>query len=292
MIEIKQLLVRISVLIIFIMLISCSFLNDDELPPIYFAESPIPISTSITRPTIPAPTPIPTTVPATPIPVSVSADDLIYEVNRIMTSVYSYRYSLEADVFMDAGGIVLPVNMIGNGVTQEELGNNYFATELFGILSETYYVQDGNEIFSKHDTLDTWQEFPGTPIGIIPVDFWQNVGIKLLDLEFNYSDNGHSIYGNVVTLISNDSEASSLLEILGVTNTENIILENLNLQIDISKNNFYVDSIRASFTILNGGQFASEVIGLPSLSGVGAAETLIEIKFTNFDQIQIIDGIQ
>ena len=283
--RIKQSLSKISLFSIFIMLISCSVFNGGEkdLPPIYFSDSPTVIV--ISSPTsITAPTPIPTLIPI-PTPKPITNFDLIYEAKSTMSSVYSYQYDLEADVFMDAGGIILPVNMIGNGVTEGEQANNYFATELFGMTTPTYYAQDGDLVFIRNLETEAWEEFPSTPIGIIPIDFWQNTGTKLLDLEFNHS---HSQYKDSFILTSNDSKADSLLEILGVDNTEYIVLENLNLQIDINKDNFYINSIKASFVIANGGQFISEVIGFPALiklaSEIGSTEVLIEIKFSNFDK--------
>jgi hypothetical protein len=176
--------------------------------------------------------------------------------------------------------------MTGNGVSEGKLANNYFATELFGVVTPTYYAQDGDMIFTRNSEADIWKEFSGTPIGILPIDFWQNIGIKLLDLEFINSNKNHK---DSFTLISNDSKADSLLEILGVDDTEHIVLENLNLQIDISKDNFYIDSIKANFIISNGGQFISEVIGFSALSEVGSTEALIEIKFSNFDKMRVIE---
>ena len=275
--EIKQLLLRISLFSIFAMIISCSFFNEDEkdLSPIYFSDSPTVIVTA-TPTSIPSPSPSPSPS-LIPTPELITNFDLIYEVKNTMSSIYSYQYDLNVGVFMDAGGIIIPVNMTGNGVTEGEQANNYFATELFGMTTPTYYAQDGDMIFTRNSEADIWEEFSGTPIGILPIDFWQNTGVKLLDLEFNNSN-------NTFTLISNDSKADSLLEILGVDDTEYIILENINLQIDINKDNFYIDSIKASFIILNGGQFISEVIGFSALSEVGSTEALIEIEFSKFDK--------
>tara|TARA_Y100000996_G_scaffold415562_1_gene411175 strand:- start:4430 stop:5329 length:900 start_codon:yes stop_codon:yes gene_type:complete len=295
MINIKHSLV-ITVLLTSLVVIACSFLGEDEkdLPSIYFIETPLAIPSPVLTPTpVSTPTPIPIIIPT---PQVITADDLIYEVKRTMSSVYSYQYDLEADVFMDAGGIVLPVNMIGNGIIEEYAANNYFSTGLLGVITERYYLQDSYNqnptyIVVKDKVSGAWEPSDGTPIGILPVDFWKDTGIKLLDLEFDYSEKSYSVDNNIITLISDDSKASSLLELLGAYNFEDIILTNLNLEIDIRKNSLYVDAIRAGFVISNGGEFISEVLGLPALSEIGAAEVLIDIKFSDIDQARVIDRI-
>ena len=61
---------------------------------------------------------------------------------------------------------------------------------------------------------------------------------------------------------------------------------------DIKKSNLYVDELRAEFVISNGGEFISEVLGVPALSEVGAAEALIKIQFSDIGQARVKDLIQ
>ncbi len=290
MIRTNFLFLKMMMIVCLVTSISCSFLGDDEqeLPPIYFVETPVKISAQIPIST-PTPIPTPTVIPE---PQAITVDDLIYEVRNVMSSVYSYQYNLEADVFMDAGGIIVPISMTGNGITEDKTANNYFSTGLFGIVTTEYYLQDSDYVFKQNQVSGEWEEFAGTPIGILPVDFWNNTGLKLLDFDYDYAEDFDSKYGDIITLVTDDSEASTLLEILGSANTENIVLRNLNLHVDIKKSNLYVDELRAEFVISNGGEFISEVLGVPALSEVGAAEALIEIQFSDIGQARVKDLIQ
>ena len=59
----------------------------------------------------------------------------------------------------------------------------------------------------------------------------------------------------------------------------------VNISIMVDETHHRIGQIYAQFTIIEGGLFASDTLGLPGLSGLGEAEVAVTVSFSEYNLI-------
>ena len=259
--------------------------------------SPVPTSTS-------TPIPIAGPVTATPLPRSTASLSgkpthksseiglLLGKVRDAMSGAQAYSYVLSGEAILDAGGmpVRVPLNTVG-GVDAPR-AYSIFETSLMGMKIAIDSVQDGPDFFMKDSLSSTWGKSAGPPVGLIASSFWQSEGAAILNLPYDdqIRRKGDNDTGEYILSLADGSEGWTLLGLLGAGNSPMpFTLKDLELQLQIAPLTYEVVGMDAIFSIQEGGRFASEILGLPGLAGLGSTSIDLSIEFYDFGKGLLID---
>ena len=277
--------------------------KSEELPPIYLQKwdptstpRPEPIRTSIPTPTptftpTPSPTPTPTLIPTfTPTPIimpskfELEVDDVLEGTIESMGNVTSYRYLLEGAAHLDAGGIKISVPLEAAGIVENNNSIALFATSLMGLSFSFETFQNYNRILIKDPVSDYWLENSNFAVGLISPMFWRGEGAQILSLPYEVQE--VSSGGELKLSVSQKVADLTTIGLLGGGEDAHFYeVSNVNISIIVDENDLRITHIDAQFTIIEGGLFASETLGLPGLSGLGEAEVVVTVSFSDYDLI-------
>ncbi len=299
-----------------------------ELAPIYFSTwdptataaptstpSPTPTytPTPVPTPTVtPSPSPVPTSTPirtvvpviATPLPQSTGymsgkPNDksseiglLLGKVRDAMSGAQAYSYVLSGEAILDAGGVPVRVPLNTVGGVDAPRAYSIFETSLMGMKIAIDSVQDGPDFFMKDSLSGTWGKSEGPPVGLIASSFWQSEGAAILNLPYDdeIRRKGANGTGEYILSLADGSEGWTLLGLLGAGNSPiPFTLKDLELQLQIASPTYEVVGMDANFSIQEGGRFASEILGLPGLAGLGSTSIDLSIEFYDFGRGLLID---
>ena len=252
--------------------------------------TPMPTPTPTFTPT-PSPTPTPTLTPTfTPTPIvmpskfELEVDDVLEGIIESMGNVTSYQYLLEGAAHLDAGGIKISVPLEAAGIVENNNSMALFATSLMGLSFSFETFQNDSRILIKDPVSDYWLENSNFAVGLIPPMFWRGEGAQILSLPYEVQE--VSSYGELklsVSLMVADLTRIGLLG--GGEDAHFYEVANVNISILVDENDLRITHIDAQFTIIEGGLFASETLGLPGLSGLGEAEVVVTVSFSDYDLI-------
>ena len=275
--------------------------------------SPTSTPTPVPTPTeTPSPSPVPTSTPtptagpviATPLPHSTgsvpeksthksSESELILEkVRDVMSGAQAYSYALSGEAILDAGGVPIrvPLNTVGGVDTPRAY--SIFETSLMGMKIAIDSVQDGPDFFMKDSLSGTWEKTSGPPVGLIASAFWQSGGADILNLPYDdevQRKGDHDTSDYILSLVDG-SKGWTLLGLLGAGNSPTpFTLKDLELQLQLAPVTYEVVGMDAIFSIQEGGRFASEILGLPGLAGLGSTSIDLSIEFYDFGRGLLID---
>ena len=277
--------------------------KSEELPPIYLQKwdptstpRPEPTRTSIPTPTptltpTPSPTPTPTLIPTfTPTPIimpskfELEVDDVLEGTIESMGNVTSYRYLLEGAAHLDAGGIKISVPLEAAGIVENNNSIALFATSLMGLSFSFETFQNDNRILIKDPVSDYWLENSNFAVGLISPMFWRGEGAQILSLPYEVQE--VSSGGELKLSVSQKVADLTTIGLLGGGEDAHFYeVANVNISILVDENDLRITHIDAQFTIIEGGLFASETLGLPGLSGLGEAEVVVTVSFSDYDLI-------
>ena len=277
--------------------------KSEELPPIYLQKwdptstpRPEPTRTSIPTPTptftpTPSPTPTPTLIPTfTPTPIimpskfELEVDDVLEGTIESMGNVTSYRYLLEGAAHLDAGGIKISVPLEAAGIVENNNSIALFATSLMGLSFSFETFQNDNRILIKDPVSDYWLENSNFAVGLISPMFWRGEGAQILSLPYEVQE--VSSGGELKLSVSQKVADLTTIGLLGGGEDAHFYeVANVNISIIVDENDLRIAHIDAQFTIIEGGLFASETLGLPGLSGLGEAEVVVTVSFSDYDLI-------
>ena len=277
--------------------------KSEELPPIYLQKwdptstprseptrTPIPPPTPTFTPT-PSPTPTPTLTPTfTPTPIimpskfELEVDDVLEGTIESMGNVTSYRYLLEGAAHLDAGGIKISVPLEAAGIVENNNSIALFATSLMGLSFSFETFQNDNRILIKDPVSDDWLENSNFAVGLISPMFWRGEGAQILSLPYEVQE--VSSGGDLKLSVSQKVADLTTIGLLGGGEDAHFYeVANVNISIIVDENDLRIAHIDAQFTIIEGGLFASETLGLPGLSGLGEAEVVVTVSFSDYDLI-------
>ncbi len=277
--------------------------KSEELPPIYLQKwdptstprpeptrTPMPTPTPTFTPT-PSPTPIPTLTPTfTPTPIvmlpkfELEVADVLEGTIASMGNVTSYRYLLEGAAHLDAGGIKISVPLEAAGIVENNNSTALFATSLMGLSFSFATFQNDNRIFIKDPVSEYWLENSNFAVGLIPPMFWRGEGAQILSLPYEVQE--VSSDGELGLSVSQKIADLTTIGLLGGGEDAHFYeVANVNISIIVDENDLRIAHIDAQFTIIEGGLFASETLGLPGLSGLGEAEVVVTVSFSDYDLI-------
>ena len=277
--------------------------KSEELPPIYLQKwdptstpRPEPTRTSIPTPTptftpTPSPTPTPTLIPTfTPTPIimpskfELEVDDVLEGTIESMGNVTSYRYLLEGAAHLDAGGIKISVPLEAAGIVENNNSIALFATSLMGLSFSFETFQNDNRILIKDPVSDYWLENSNFAVGLISPMFWRGEGAQILSLPYEVQE--VSSGGELKLSVSQKVADLTTIGLLGGGEDAHFYeVSNVNISMIVDENDLRITHIDAQFTIIEGGLFASETLGLPGLSGLGEAEVVVTVSFSDYDLI-------
>ena len=277
--------------------------KSEELPPIYLQKwdptstpRPEPTRTPMHTPTptftpTPSPTPIPTLTPTfTPTPIvmlpkfELEVADVLEGTIASMGNVTSYRYLLEGAAHLDAGGIKISVPLEAAGIVENNNSTALFATSLMGLSFSFATFQNDNRIFIKDPVSEYWLENSNFAVGLIPPMFWRGEGAQILSLPYEVQE--VSSDGELGLSVSQKIADLTTIGLLGGGEDAHFYeVANVNISIIVDENDLRIAHIDAQFTIIEGGLFASETLGLPGLSGLGEAEVVVTVSFSDYDLI-------
>ena len=277
--------------------------KSEELPPIYLQKwdptstpRPEPTRTSIPTPTptftpTPSPTPTPTLIPTfTPTPIIMPSkfewevDEVLEGTIESMGNVTSYRYLLEGAAHLDAGGIKISVPLEAAGIVENNNSIALFATSLMGLSFSFETFQNYNRILIKDPVSDYWLENSNFAVGLISPMFWRGEGAQILSLPYEVQE--VSSGGELKLSVSQKVADLTTIGLLGGGEDAHFYeVSNVNISIIVDENDLRITHIDAQFTIIEGGLFASETLGLPGLSGLGEAEVVVTVSFSDYDLI-------
>ena len=293
---------------------ACDWDDDDkseELPPIYLqtwdptstprlepTHTPTPTPTPTFTPTFtptPSPTPTPTLTPTltptvTPTPIAM-APKFDLEVSEVldgtiesMGKATSYRYLLEGAAHLDAGGIKISVPLEAAGIVENNNSTALFATSLMGLSFSFETFQNDNRIFIKDPVSEYWLENSNFAVGLISPMFWRGEGEGTQILSLPYEIQELSSGGELELSVSQKVADVTTIGLLGAGEDAHFYeVANVNISIIVDENDLRIGHIYAEFTIIEGGVFASETLGLPGLSGLGEAEVAVIVSFSDYN---------
>ena len=277
--------------------------KSEELPPIYLQKwdptstprpeptrTPMPTPTPTFTPT-PSPTPTPTLIPTfTPTPIvmppkfELEVADVLEGTISSMGNVTSYRYLLEGAAHLDAGGIKISVPLEAAGIVENNNSTALFATSLMGLSFSFETFQNDNRILIKDPVSDYWLENSNFAVGLISPLFWRGEGAQILSLPYEVQE--VSSGGDLKLSVSQKVADLTTIGLLGGGEDAHFYeVANVNISIIVDENDLRIAHIDAQFTIIEGGLFASETLGLPGLSGLGEAEVAVTVSFSDYDLI-------
>ena len=276
---------------------------------------PSPTSTHTPLPTpteTPSPSPVPTSTPtatagpviSTLLPQSAGSvpgksnhkpseiELLLEKVRDVMSGTQMYSYALSGKAVLDAGGVPVrvPLNTVGGVDTPRAYSK--FETTLMGMKIAIDSVQDGSDFFMKDSLSGKWGKTTGPPAGLITSAFWQSEGADILTLPFDddVQRKGDNDTGGYILSLAEGSKGWTLLGLLGAGNSPTpFTLKDLELQLQIAPVTYEVVRIDAKFSIQEGGRFASEILGLRGLAGLGSTNIELSIEFYDFGKSLLID---
>ena len=222
-----------------------------------------------------------------------SESELILEkVRDVMSGAQAYSYALSGEAILDAGGVPIrvPLNTVGGVDTPRAY--SIFETSLMGMKIAIDSVQDGPDFFMKDSLSGTWEKTSGPPVGLIASAFWQSGGADILNLPYDdeVQRKGDHDTGDYILSLADGSEGWTLLGLLGAGNSPTpFTLKDLELQLQIAPVTYEVVGMDANFSIQEGGRFASEILGLPGLAGLGSTTIELSIEFYDFGKGLLID---
>ena len=279
--------------------------KSEELPPIYLQKwdptstprpdptrTPMPTPTPTFTPTpSPTPTPTPTLTPTfTPTPIvmpskfELEVDDVLEGIIESMGNVTSYQYLLEGAAHLDAGGIKISGPLEAAGIVENNNSKALFATSLMGLSFSFETFQNDSRILIKDPVSDYWLENSNFAVGLIPPMFWRGEGAQILSLPYEVQE--VSSDGELKLSVSQKVADLTTIGLLGGGEDAHFYeVANVNISILVDENDLRITHIDAQFTIIEGGLFASETLGLPGLSGLGEAEVVVTVSFSDYDLI-------
>ena len=277
--------------------------KSEELPPIYLQKwdptstprpdptrTPMPTPTPTFTPT-PSPTPTPTVTPTfTPTPIvmpskfELEVDDVLEGIIESMGNVTSYQYLLEGAAHLDAGGIKISVPLEAAGIVENNNSKALFATSLMGLSFSFETFQNDSRLLIKDPVSDYWLENSKFAVCLIPPMFWRGEGAQILSLPYEVQE--VSSDGELKLSVSQKVADLTTIGLLGGGEDAHFYeVANVNISILVDENDLRITHIDAQFTIIEGGLFASETLGLPGLSGLGEAEVAVTVYFSDYDLI-------
>jgi len=201
-----------------------------------------------------------------------------------MGNVTSYRYLLEGAAHLDAGGIKISVPLEAAGIVENNNSTALFATSLMGLSFSFATFQNDNRIFIKDPVSEYWLENSNFAVGLIPPMFWRGEGAQILSLPYEVQE--VSSDGELGLSVSQKIADLTTIGLLGGGEDAHFYeVANVNISIIVDENDLRIAHIDAQFTIIEGGLFASETLGLPGLSGLGEAEVVVTVSFSDYDLI-------
>ena len=311
------------VLINLVSLVSCgsdSQSEPDSLAPIFFSTWD-PTATVTPKPTqTPTPTVVPTQTPtpsptstATPVPTSTptsimlstplskkqnisnqsqasqSGSELILDNMRAaMALIGSYRYELLGEASLDAGGIPIGVPISVQGAVETSAAESSFETSFMGLPILIESVQEGSNFYVKDSFTGVWEKSSHHSIGLITSDFWSLGGKDVLDLPYKLNALGGNLpdSGRHTFVLSDGSGSQIFLDLLGAADSSRpFLLDDLNVTLEIESETYRVSKIETQFTIVEGGRFFSESLGMSGLYELGSAKIQFQVSFSHYDAV-------
>ena len=279
--------------------------KSEELSPIYLqtwdptstvtpvsSPTPRPIPTSTFTPT-PSPIPTPTFTPTvSPIPVAITPEfaldvaDVLASTIESMSNVTTYKYFLEGEAQLDAGGIKITVPLAAEGIVENDNATASFSTGLMGLSFLFESFQNDDRIFSKDPASEYWVENSNFAVGLISPMFWQERGEGSQILSLPYEIKELSPVGEVELFVSQQVSDLTTVGLLGAGEDAHFYeVADVNISIMVDETHHRIGQIYAQFTIIEGGLFASDTLGLPGLSGLGEAEVAVTVSFSEYNLI-------
>ena len=217
---------------------------------------------------------------------------LLEKIRDVMSGAEAYSYALSGEAVLDAGGV--PVRVPLNTVGGVDIPRAYskFETTLMGMKIAIDSVQDGPDLFMKDSLSGTWAKTTGPPAGLITSTFWQSEGADILNLPYDdeVQRKRDNDTGGYILSLAEGSKGWTLLGLLGAGNSPTpFTLKDLELRLQIASDTYEVVRIDAKFSIQEGGRFASEILGLRGLAGLGSTNIKLSIEFYDFGKSLLID---
>jgi hypothetical protein len=211
-------------------------------------------------------------------------DDVLEGIIESMGNVTSYQYLLEGAAHLDAGGIKISVPLEAAGIVENNNSKALFATSLMGLSFSFETFQNDSRILIKDPVSDYWLENSNFAVGLIPPMFWRGEGAQILSLPYEVQE--VSSDGELKLSVSQKVADLTTIGLLGGGEDAHFYeVANVNISILVDENDLRITHIDAQFTIIEGGLFASETLGLPGLSGLGEAEVVVTVSFSDYDLI-------
>ena len=208
------------------------------------------------------------------------------EVN--MSEIESFSFSTSGTIKFATGGANVELPIISGGTVYKDISRSFFEIYLlvFPIKSETY--QSGSKFYSKGGLAGQWTESGKSGPGHISPGFWDEIGTSLFDLKYVYFPEDTLFYAEeTIFLVSYGdmkNEAMKLIE-LSLGSAKDILDDqemDASVVLGISENDQYLEILKATVEIEEGGKGLSQILNLPQLSGVGPVIIDLQIEFNQF----------
>jgi hypothetical protein len=116
--------------------------------------------------------------------------------------------------------------------------------------------------------------------------FWQERGEGSQILSLPYEIKELSPVGEVELFVSQQVSDLTTVGLLGAGEDAHFYeVADVNISIMVDETHHRIGQIYAQFTIIEGGLFASDTLGLPGLSGLGEAEVAVTVSFSEYNLI-------
>ena len=208
------------------------------------------------------------------------------EVN--MSEIESFSFSTSGTIKFATGGANVELPIISGGTVYKDISRSFFEIYLlvFPIKSETY--QSGSKFYSKGGLAGQWTESGKPGPGHISPGFWDEIGTSLFDLKYGYfpEDTLFNAEETIFLVSYGDmkNEAMKLIE-LSLGSAKDILDEqemDASVVLGISESDHYLEILKATVEIEEGGKGLSQILDLPQLSGVGPVIIDLQIEFNQF----------
>jgi len=203
----------------------------------------------------------------------------------MMAGVTSYSYVVKGEAVMDTGGIPVVIPIYISGEVQDDKVSSAVEISFLGINTRMASIQSGNELYVKDFASGNWVSASVPAIVLIsPIPRTAAV-LDNASLPFDGHDavSVKGSHGELMFSHVSNSEIPVLLALLGADKiSEPFDLEDISVNIKMDIEEFKVREIEAAFSVAQGGQFASEMLGFPGLSGLGTIDIDLVAIFQNY----------
>jgi len=216
------------------------------------------------------------------------AELILDNVRSAMALVESYKYEMFGEASLDAGGIPIRLPISVRGAVESDVAEASLETSLMGLQILIESVQKGSIFYVKDSFSGAWEKSNHPTFGLITSDFWSLGGKDVLDLPYKVKTVGESrVKSGIHTFVLADGSKSQIfLDLLGSADSPSpFVVEDLKVALEIEVGTYRVSKIETRFTLVEGGRFFSESLGMSGLSELGSAKIQFEVSFSQYGNL-------